>query len=184
MDSISLLNGNWPNVQTAITSLSVLDNALYEIFKRSCQTTARANSLIRAVSIARAIYDKKYYKVAFDVTAYSLLYFSCGRLVCIGVDLASEIVNIYQSSQNHKPLSVLKRLDPTTRENALTILGVSPEQAENQEYIEGNYRTLIDMLEKKKSIPSSSRITAEFQNMIDDAESAFKTLSSSFNSSN
>lgn len=183
--SITSLNrkpqNNWPNVQIGITWTCVAANIACASSKASVKATLGVNAPIRGASIIMALYNKKYCKAALGVFAFFVLFLPYGKLVSIGIDVISEIIN-YNQSQGPKPskktfslIDESKRLDPTDQLNAYKILNVSEEERGDKESIKLKHGKLIDSLKKRQGRVSPI-IASELENLIRDANIAYDTL--------
>ena len=177
---------SWPNIQTGITSTCVIANIACASLKASVKATLGVNAPVRAASIITALYNKEYCKAGLDVPAFFVLFLPYGKLVSIGIDVVSEIIN-YNQDQGPKPfrprnseetsslIDRSKRLDPTDRLNGCKILNVPEEEIENKELIEVKYGKIIDSLRERQS-KVSPIIAAEIEKLISDVNIAYETL--------
>lgn len=178
-DRSSVSSPGWPNSETVMTGLSIAVNVISEIKSFPISSTAVINAPIRMWRLATAFQKKDYLQIAFDVAAFTALFFPpYGRLFAIGIDLTSECLSAYHywdSARSCEPPH-FTRIDANVRENALRILNLTVEEAEKQETIEQHYKLLIDDLTRRRNKVSGSLLAEQIQYLIDDGHTAYKTL--------
>ena len=170
----------WPNLQTLFNSTLITSNliCLYiDVSKKNC---ILINTPLRGIIFIKSIKDKEYYKTFFSVIAYASLFFPKGRIIAIGLDVFSEIINYYKKTEeNQENQSLLKnRLDANDIANACKILDIDENQSKNLSLIEKNFDKIIKSLEVKKSKVEkfSKKLASEVQLVMDDTWTAYKTL--------
>lgn len=178
---------NWPNRETLLTVPSILSNIFAEkIYFISGSLGFKffgiafdAQDIFRPISIVNALFEKNYYKVAFDLFAYSLSFFGpYGRTASVVVDLCAEIRNYNEScyvEEEDETFSSSTRLDPKIQENAMTILDIPKDKITDHEFINLTYNRMIKELEDKKSKAKGAGF--DFLNLLKaDIEIAYNTL--------
>jgi hypothetical protein len=175
---------NWPNTQAKITYLSLFGNFFCKVAEIPLEKTIVANIPIRILSISRAVNDKEYSKVLFDVSAFATLFFPHGALLSMGLDGASEVLNFYKNSQStHSPndfnFDTSKRLDPSLVKDAYEILSIPKEKEKDPKFIEGKYNQIVNAL-RAKLRKASGTAADGLKKMIADREQAYETLNISF----
>ena len=101
------------------------------------------NFPLRAWNCVNAFQDKSYWKIALDVLAFSCLFFPpYGPKASIVIDLASEAINVYRKIYSNPSDNEQLELDCTIRENALKVLGLSSEDAQNRSILDSRYQSL------------------------------------------
>ncbi len=166
----------WPDKQTAAAVLSVGINGFFELAKASIPMTQIGNLPVRIWSTLTAFQQKEYVHVARNVVSFSALFFPHGRPIAIGVDMMCECMSAYQHLSYKTPRSNLKnKLDPSIKENALRILDLSAEEAQDPSRVTEKARQMVDTLNQRKA-KASPIIAQELQWLIEDIQAACRTL--------
>ncbi|MFS8564567.1 MAG: hypothetical protein LVR00_09855 [Rhabdochlamydiaceae bacterium] len=118
------------------------------------RTTFGVNIPICAWNSVEAFQRKEYQTVACHAVALCVLFLPEGRLIAMGLDTVSEFLNAYTKSLQRQKSSISDsrpgRLDPTVRENAVIMLGLSAEEALNRETVYQRYEALVKNLTTKR----------------------------------
>ena len=133
---------------------------------------------IRPMSITKACYDGKYYKVASDVLALVLVYFCpYGRATALTIDICTELYNFHMADNDEGISFSLtnERFNPKIRENAIKILGIPEDKLEDKQWITKKYEAHLKGLREKRS--KAKGLGIQFlDSLIVDTETAYKTV--------
>lgn len=195
---------NWIDHNTLKTIQCIISNSFDILSKGSFQRVVVMNLPLRAWNCINGCQEKNYWKVALDVLAFSSLFFPVYRpKVTILIDLASEAINLYIKMNHHSRASrslsfwdwsnqrlakiknffinekKTKEIDCTIRENALKVLDLSAEEAEDRSILNERYQDLYKawserMVEAKKL--KSEFLAQEFEKRLCRVQIAYKTL--------
>ncbi len=180
-DPDSVPSSRWPNFRTKTTALSI--TGIFATQGLPWVAKMVINAPPRLLRVETAFLQRDYVQLTLDVTAYAALCIPrYGWLFAIGIDLASECLNAYFHRGSLQPRNAPRftRIDPTVPENALRILNVSAEEAERPETVAQHRNTIIaNLAQRQTQVLSSTEAAAQFQLMIDDVHTAYRTLSES-----
>lgn len=166
----------WPNQQTAAAAVSIGINSFFEIAKISMPITWVGNFPVRIWSVFTAFKQKKYVHIARNIISFVALFFRHGRAVAISVDMLFECISAYRH-HCYKPSSpeLKNKLDPIVRDQALRILDLSAEEAQDINRVTTKTSQMVNDLTQRK-VKASPVIAKELQLLINDINAACKTL--------
>lgn len=156
----------WMDIHTIKNLQCIVTN----IFLKATRPVSLALNLpLRIYSCINAYQEQKYWKIAFDVASLVGL-IGIGPLASILIDSASEAVKIYLKPKAPK-------LDCTMRANALMVMGLTEEAAQNKEIVDKRYADLSSAFTKRIiGACGSEPLLEKFKEMLHNVEIAYQTL--------
>lgn len=171
---------NWPNRQSYTTAISIAFTTICGVANAPLRDTLIVNAL-RGLDAYEIYKEKNYIRIAFHIAAFTALFFPYGKVGSVLIDLAYETFNYYKPSIKRIDVfpCVTRLKDPKIKENALKILTVPEERADDLDFIKEQHRwrseLLISKLESVRPRPTPF-VAAQLQYMLDNINEAYKTL--------
>lgn len=94
----------WPNKNTIVGGVSIVTNLALTTINPSKYFSLALNFPIRCFSIIRN-YKHADLKIAFDIAAFAALFFPYGAFIAIGMDLAYEALNYWNTRRCQSSLN-------------------------------------------------------------------------------
>ena len=179
---------SWPNAHTGLTSILVINDVACLIFK-NVPTLVGLNLVIRALRFCLLVHHRDARAAGDVVAAVALSTLRAGGAVATATNGIIEFINYFRRSSS-EPGALIprqatflpsfrseRRLDPTVRANAMTILGLSEEQMNDKAVIEEAHRKVGVMLDDRISTLPAGVIRSSILELRRDIDTALCTLS-------
>ncbi len=168
----------WVNSTTVKTAQCVISNIFLEVIGSGLLLRGVANLPLRLWSCVDAYQKREYWKIALDIVSLSaVLLLPYGWALAIVIDVAVMVIDIAKKTLNAEPVYSLKtKMDCSIRENALTVLGLTEEEACDRSTLDARYKKLSTAFDKRIEQTKGFPLSQAFTTLRSQVEEAYVTL--------